>query len=147
MKIYITYPTGNRFEDGAAEIGRIEEHEVETRDELNAILPEEGDYFLTNEDGEEITAFGVYCQLPDCYYYLDTEYIYGCVAIPKFALYRGELDECGEKLRDTEKVLCWTAFEDIDIDPMNEDVTQEDWDKIDNFIRNEIGFVPEYEVN
>lgn len=63
MKIFINYPTGNTFIDGTAEIGKVEEHDVESRVDLDDILPEDDDFFITLEDGTETTVFDLYCQL------------------------------------------------------------------------------------
>lgn len=59
MKIYINYLTGNWFSDGTMEVGKTEEHDVQTRGELYDIIPETEDYFLTLEDGTEVSAYDV----------------------------------------------------------------------------------------
>lgn len=79
------------------------------------------------------------------YYWVDCDY-HGC-AVPAFALIRGLLDEeDGQKLRETEEVIFWSTYEDLGVDPTADDV-QPGWDKMDEFIREQIGFLPDYEIN
>ena len=81
------------------------------------------------------------------YYWLDTEFNYGDFSVPKCALIRGERDEDGEKDRNTEEVVAWTTYEDLEIE-LGEDADENDTEeKIDKWIESEIGFVPNYEVN
>ncbi len=60
MKIFVKFPTGNWYENGDPEIGRIEEHEVEFSQELDDILdeiPEGVKYFVSDEDGNELNLY------------------------------------------------------------------------------------------
>lgn len=60
MKITVNYPTGNWFADGSPEIGKVQETELISRVDLDNLLdeiPEGTDYFLADEDGEEISAY------------------------------------------------------------------------------------------
>lgn len=77
------------------------------------------------------------------YYWLDTDYHYGDFSVPKFALTRGELDEEGNKIRDTEEIILWSSYEDLGID----DISDYDTSLIDKYIYNELGFLPDYEIN
>ena len=83
------------------------------------------------------------------YYWLDTEYNFGDFDVKKCALMRGKRDRNGEKDRDTEEVVAWTAYEDIGIEvPSGEDCDASDAEeRIDNWIEEELYFLPEYEVN
>ena len=81
------------------------------------------------------------------YYWLDTSYYYGDFSIPKLALVRGKYDENGEKDRESEEVILWSAYEDID--GYNE-LAESGFDVyplIDKFINEKLGFLPDYEVN
>ena len=76
------------------------------------------------------------------YYWLDTNFHYGNFNVPKFALYRMELTD-GAKDRDTEEIILWAAYEDLEI----EDLTTEDLaKKVDKYIEEKLGFLPDYEV-
>lgn len=85
----------------------------------------------------------------DDYYWLDTEYNFGDYDVKKCALVRGKRDRNGEKDRDTEEVVAWTAYEDIGIEVLSgEDYDANDAEeRIDNWIEEELYFLPEYEVN
>ena len=83
------------------------------------------------------------CEVKEYYYWLDT--------MPTWtneegacALVRGELDEDGEKDRDTEDVILEFTEEDAGAD---KDADFPEWEKIDAYIESEIGFVPDYEIN
>ena len=82
------------------------------------------------------------------YYWLDTDYFYGNFFEPKWALVCGQLDEDGEKDRDTEEVVVWGAWPDAD--------EWNDWnsgdgvlglEKVDEAIFTELGFLPDYDIN
>lgn len=58
MKITINITTGNWFYDGELEVGKVIEAEVGSIEELDTVLDdiEEGaDYFILDEDGNEVT--------------------------------------------------------------------------------------------
>ena len=66
MKIFVNFPTGNHYESGEPEIGRIEEHEVEFSQELDDILdeiPEGVKYFVSDEDGNELNLYELCIEL------------------------------------------------------------------------------------
>ena len=63
------------------------------------------------------------------------------------ALVRGELDEDGEKDRDTEDVILEFTEADCGIDRNDPFRIFPEWDKIDAYIESKLGFVPEYEIN
>jgi hypothetical protein len=60
----------------------------------------------------------------------------------KFALIRGELDINGNKDRGTEEVVCVGRYDELD----DEDCLNE-FDAIDKYIEESLGFLPEYSVN
>ncbi len=58
MKFYINYCTGFYYHDGVPEVGKREEIEVVSRLDLEAgidAVPEGTEWFLTDEDGEELS--------------------------------------------------------------------------------------------
>ena len=58
MRININIMTGSYFGDGTPEVGKVVEAEVVTRVDLDEVLDEideADDYFLTDEDGEEMS--------------------------------------------------------------------------------------------
>lgn len=60
MKITVNYPTGNWFADGSPEIGKVQEAELISRVDLDNLLdeiPDGVDYFLTDENENEISAY------------------------------------------------------------------------------------------
>ena len=62
MKVTVNYPTGNWFEDGTIEIGKVQEAEIFTRKDLDNLLddiPEGEDYFLTDTDGNRVEAYDI----------------------------------------------------------------------------------------
>lgn len=66
MKIFVNFPTGNHYENGEPEIGRIEEHEVEFSQELDDIIdeiPEGVKYFVSDEDGNELNLYELCIEL------------------------------------------------------------------------------------
>ena len=69
-------------------------------------------------------------------YWLDTDYIYGNDK-PKFALHR-VLDD------DFDQIILWASYEDAGIDTKADEA---DWDALNEFIEQEIGFLPDYEIN
>lgn len=68
-------------------------------------------------------------------YWLDTDYIYGN-SEPKFALHKVTDDE--------DEIILWASYADAGVDPKAEEA---DWDTLDKYIEQELGFVPDYEVN
>lgn len=74
------------------------------------------------------------------YYWIDTDFHYGDFSVPKFALFGGKLVD-GVKDRDTEELLFWSAYEDLD------GSDADDWKAIDDWIIDKLGFLPDYEVN
>ena len=99
-----------------------------------------------DEDGDFVKSDYDYLEE---YYWLDTEFLYGDYSVPKCAVIRGKRDRNGEKDRDTEEVVAWTAYEDIGIEVLSgEDYDANDAEeRIDNWIEEELYFLPEYEVN
>lgn len=79
------------------------------------------------------------------YYWFDTDFHYGDFTISKWALFRGEYDENGEKDRTSEELLLWGAWDDID--GYDEEYIDVQWDVVDNYIEKTLGFLPDYEVN
>lgn len=72
-------------------------------------------------------------------YWMDTDFHYGNFKVPKFALYRKETDE----EETTEEIVLWSAYEDLRVD----DLTTEDLaEKIDQYIEEQLGFLPDYEI-
>ena len=66
MKIKINFTTGNWFNDGTFEVGRVQEEEVFTRKDLDDILdeiPEGTKYFITDADGNALNIYEFYNQL------------------------------------------------------------------------------------
>lgn len=62
MKVTVNYPTGNWFEDGTIEIGKVQEAEIFTRKDLDNLLddiPEGEDYFLADTDGNRVEAYDI----------------------------------------------------------------------------------------
>lgn len=74
------------------------------------------------------------------YYWFDTEHA---------VLYRGEMDEEGNELRDAEQAVLWDIYERAGANPNPETGEEEleSWDKIDHYIEKQLGFLPEYDVN
>lgn len=78
--------------------------------------------------------------MAEYYYWFDTTYIFGDYNEPKWALWRGELTEDGKKDRKTETVVIWDYVPDTDdLDEL--------WEITDRKIEEELGFLPDYEVN
>lgn len=105
------------------------------------------EFFEADEDGEFVE--GSDYDWLENYYWLNTEFLYGDYSVPKCAIVRGRYDRYGEKDRDTEEVMDWTECEDIDITVLSgEDFDANDADdKINNWIREKLYFLPNYEVN
>ena len=81
------------------------------------------------------------------YWWIDTEFHYGDFFEPKFALFCMERDEDGHKDEDTEECFFWAAYEDV---PGFKDADGDDqaqWDAVDAFITDKLGFLPDYDVN
>lgn len=66
-----------------------------------------------------------------------------------FTLYKGKLDENGEKDRDTEEEVLSCRYDDIDVNPIpdSDEEREGNWKKIDAYIEEQLGFLPDYEVN
>ena len=66
-----------------------------------------------------------------------------------FTLYKGELDADGEKDRDTEEEVICCRYSDIDVNPHPEtdEELSANWKKIDSYITEQLGFLPDYEIN
>ena len=81
----------------------------------------------------------------------DTEYYYwvDLYSTESFTLYKGRLDENGEKDRDAEEEILSCRYENINVNPLPDDdeEREENWRKIDSYIEKELGFLPDYEVN
>lgn len=103
--------------------------------------------FEADEDGEFVE--GSDYDWLESYYWLNTEYLYGDYSVPKCSIVRGKYDKYGDKDRDTEEVLEWTEYEDIGITVLSgEDFDPNDADeKTNNWIREKLYFLPDYEVN
>lgn len=74
-------------------------------------------------------------------YWIDTAFNYGDFKVPKLGFF--EKDENGNNL------LFWIAYEDLknynkNIDEVN---VERLWGEIDAIIEDELGFLPDYEVN
>jgi hypothetical protein len=72
-------------------------------------------------------------------YWLDTEYNYGDFSVPKWALHKVTDDGCSE---EEDEIILWRAYEDTPGYPESTDP-----EAIDDYIQDELGFLPEYEVN
>lgn len=81
------------------------------------------------------------------YYWIDTEFLYGD-STPKFALYRGEYED-GKKNRETEEVILWETYENVDgvVEATKNGDINLGWDLIDEYIKDKLGFLPDYEIN
>lgn len=66
-----------------------------------------------------------------------------------FTLYKGRLDDDGAKDRDTEEEVLSCRYDDIDVNPLTDDdeTRTKNWKKIDAYITEQLGFLPDYEVN
>lgn len=82
-------------------------------------------------------------RVSNSYYYI---YLYNNESI---TLYKGRLDDEGKKDRDTEEEILSCRYSDIDVNPLPEtdDEREEGWKKIDAYIEEQLGFLPDYEVN
>ena len=74
------------------------------------------------------------------YYWFDTEHA---------VLYRGEYDEELNRIRETEEAVLWDVYEKADANPYPADAQElvESWDRVDEYIAKELGFLPDYDVN
>lgn len=70
-------------------------------------------------------------------YWLETEYNYGSLSNKKWALH--EVD--GEN----DRIVLWKAYEDTP-NWLGENL-DEDWHAIDDYIKGQLDFLPEYEIN
>lgn len=75
------------------------------------------------------------------YYWIDLDY-HAC-AVPAFALIKGYRDADGEKLRATEDIVFWETYENIGVFD-DDDMWQS---KVEKVIIEELGFLPDYEIN
>lgn len=71
-------------------------------------------------------------------YWLQTEYNHGDFNNKKWALH--EVDENGN-----DNIVLWEAYEDTP-NWLGEDL-DDDWQAINDYIEDQLGFLPEYEVN
>lgn len=94
------------------------------------------------------------------YYWIDTDagFYRGESA---FALHQMDVDKDGNKDVDTDEVILSMAYEDLDgysdaVSEYYDDIAGETykevdtdlvWEMIDKYIMNELGFVPDYDVN
>lgn len=78
--------------------------------------------------------------MKEYYYWIDTE---------NAILYRGECDEGGNELRDTEEAILTDIYEKAGVNPHPEDDEEmkDGWEKIDSYLVDKLGFLPEYDVN
>ena len=138
---------GSEFEEMIA-LGWTDE---EAHDNEEGFFERIGDYAdgLTHEDVWEVWEAAWEYKMEEAervsnsYYYI---YLYNNESI---TLYKGELDENGEKDRDTEEEILSCRYSDIDVNPLPEtdDEREEGWKKIDAYIEEQLGFLPDYEVN
>jgi len=65
MNIYANILTGNTFFDGSAEVGKIIPATINTLSDLDDFLDDidSYDFFLTDEDGEEVGVWDLVCTL------------------------------------------------------------------------------------
>jgi hypothetical protein len=144
MKVTVNYPTGNWFEDGTIEIGKVQEAEIFTRKDLDNLLddiPEGEDYFLTDTDGNRVEAYDIMKDLDE-----EDEEMKNYEGMG-YAEFMSEMDEYiatlkqGETLTEAE----WTAWIAQEASDHDEDLTAEQigWiiEKLD-----EDGFVKEEEA-
>lgn len=95
------------------------------------------------------------------YYWLDTEYHIGDATKNAFALICGERDADGRKDRETERIVLCGEYENLKgykdhvkawYDEIADKVIEEVdanavYELIDEFIKEQLGFLPDYEVN
>lgn len=73
-------------------------------------------------------------------YWFDPEYNYGDFSVRKFALY--EVSDNGD-----EKIVLWASYDDVPNYPEDPDENLADaWEAIDEYIEEQLGFLPDYEV-
>ena len=79
--------------------------------------------------------------MPEFYYWLDLE-------DEEFVLYEGQYDEDGEKDRESEDAILWCRYAELDINPYpsTDEERKESYDKIDEYIENQLDYIPDYEV-
>ena len=66
MKININVMTGNWFDDGTPEVGKVIEEDVNTVKEFDRVLDrldETAKYFITDEEGKKYTDYEIVCIL------------------------------------------------------------------------------------
>ena len=85
------------------------------------------------------------------YYWIDTDYHYGDFSVSKFACFRGEIVN-EEKDRNSEECLFWEEYKNLDgydecVTGYGEGDAERAWKLIDEYIKNKLGFLPDYEVN
>lgn len=90
---------------------------------------------------------GVFCEYyvavnhSDLKYWIDTDYTFGNVHEYKIALFT-------ESTNGDNQLVAWTKYKDIGIDTDDSDENREEyWNKVDNWIIENVGFLPEYSVN
>ena len=142
MKITVNYPTGNWFEDGTIEIGKVQEAEIFTCKDLDNLLddiPEGKDYFLADADGNRVEAYDIMKDLDE-----DDKGMKNYEGMG-YAEFMSEMDEYiatlkqGESLTEKE----WTAWIAQEAKDHDEELTDEQigWivEKLDNdgFVKEE----------
>lgn len=75
-------------------------------------------------------------------YWLDTTFYYGDFSVPKFAFHKKYEDEDGDEI---DEILFWSSYEDAGIDLSGDENTVEAL--TDEYIKAQLGFLPDYEVN
>lgn len=82
--------------------------------------------------------------LSNNYYWLDTTETWNSPRKGEMILIRGQYNEDGEKDRDTEEEVLKFTEADCGIIPGDDDKA---WKKIDSYITEQLGFLPDYEIN
>lgn len=77
------------------------------------------------------------------YWWVDTDFHYGDFSVPKFAVFRMRRDEDGVKYPDTEELVFWAAYDDVP----GCDAESDDWEPVERYIEERLGFLPDYDIN
>lgn len=77
-------------------------------------------------------------------YWLETEYVYGDFNVPMFAFHKVTTGKDGE---EADEVILWRAYDEVPGMPDDREDLGGSWTAIDNFIEEELGFLPYYETN
>ncbi len=80
-------------------------------------------------------------------YWIDTGYVRGDYSVPKVAIIKSIYDEEGEIV--SVNVIDWITYKELEVstDADSADFIDENWEKIDSWIKSTLGFLPQYEVN